>query len=245
MPRHDGRKPNDLRPVKTKRRYTRSAAGSVLFQAGKTTVLCTASVENKVPPWMIGQGRGWVTAEYSMLPGSTSPRKARDRGGKIDGRTTEIQRLIGRSLRAVLDFEALGSRTITVDCDVLEADGGTRTLSITGGFIALADALASIRDLLPEGHPVFLDSVAAVSVGIVDGRVLCDLDYSEDVRAEVDTNVVMTGKGQFVEVQGTAEKGTFGPDQLREQLAAATRGIEKLKALQKESLGKNWPLDSI
>ena len=163
----------------------------------------------------------------------------------MDGRTTEIQRLIGRSLRAVLDFEALGPRTITIDCDVLEADGGTRTLSITGGFIALADALASIKEALPADKPVVLDSVAAVSVGIVDGRVLCDLDYSEDVRAEVDTNVVMTGEGKFVEVQGTAEKGNFAREQLDEQLQSAKRGIEKLTSLQKESLGKNWPLDSI
>jgi ribonuclease PH len=163
----------------------------------------------------------------------------------VDGRTTEIQRLIGRSLRAIVDFEALGPRTITIDCDVLEADGGTRTLSITGGFIALADALASIKESLPTDRPVLLDSIAAVSVGIVDGLVLCDLDYSEDVRAEVDMNVVMTGQGRFVEVQGTAERGTFDAEQLSSQLAAARQGIEKLTAIQRETLGKNWPLDMI
>jgi len=244
--RHNNRPPLDLRPVTVERGFAGAAPGRVLIRAGRTTILCTASLDESVPPWKADTENptGWATAEYNMLPGSTSPRKRRDRT-KVDGRTTEIQRLIGRSLRAVLDFEALGPRTLTIDCDVLEADGGTRTLSITGGFIGMADALASIRHLLPTDKPVVLDSVAAVSVGVVDGEVLCDLDYSEDVRADVDTNVVMTGKGEFVEVQGTAEKGTFGREQLDQQLAAAQRGIEELTAMQKESLGKNWPLDSI
>ena len=244
--RHEDRAPLDLRPITIERGFTRTTPGSVLIQAGRTTVLCTASLEESVPPWKanVENPTGWVTAEYNMLPGSTSPRKRRDRT-QIDGRTTEIQRLIGRSLRAIVDFEALGPRTITIDCDVLEADGGTRTLSITGGFIALADALASIpRDLFPR-RPVLLDSVAAVSVGIVDAQVLCDLDYSEDVRAEVDMNVVMTGKGRFVEVQGTAERGTFDADQLNTQLAAARQGIETLTAIQRQTLGQNWPLDLI
>ena len=158
---------------------------------------------------MKGQGRGWITAEYNMLPGSTSPRKQRERGGKVDGRTTEIQRLIGRSLRAVVDLAALGPRMVTVDCDVLEADGGTRTLSITGGFIALVDSLAAIKDLLPADRPVLKSNIAAISVGIVGGEVVSDLDYVEDKDAEVDMNVVMTGAGEFVEVQGTAEATPF------------------------------------
>ncbi len=244
--RSDNRQPLELRPISIERGFTKATPGSVLMTAGRTTILCTASVEDSVPPWKshIENPSGWATAEYNMLPGSTSPRKRRDRT-KVDGRTTEIQRLIGRSLRAVIDFEALGPRTVTIDCDVLEADGGTRTLSITGGFIALADALASLKQLLPADRPVLLDSVAAVSVGIVDGEVLCDLDYAEDVRAEVDMNVVLTGQGKFVEVQGTAERGTFDREQLNAQLAAAEAGIRKLTAIQQESLGENWPLDSI
>ncbi len=175
--RHDGRKPDQLRPVKITRRFTRTAPGSVLFQAGGTTVLCTASVEPKVPDWMAGKGRGWLTAEYNMLPGSTSPRKKRERDGKTDGRTTEIQRLIGRSLRAIVDLDALGERTLAIDCDVLEADGGTRTASITGAYIALVDALKTLPLPLGEGRgegaaskPVLSSSVAAVSVGIVEGE---------------------------------------------------------------------------
>ncbi|HEV3022524.1 MAG TPA: ribonuclease PH, partial [Pirellulales bacterium] len=175
--RPDGRRPDELRPLKIKRRFTRAAAGSVLIQAGRTTVLCTASVAPDVPPWMKGEGRGWITAEYNMLPGSTSPRKPRERDGKVDGRTTEIQRLIGRSLRAVADLQALGERSVTVDCEVLEADGGTRTLSITGALIALVDALATIKDLAdPKRYPL-RDSVAAISVGLIDGRAVLDLDY--------------------------------------------------------------------
>jgi ribonuclease PH len=239
--RHDKRKPADIRPVKIKRGYTRSAAGSVLYQAGRTTVLCTASVEESVPPWMTGKGRGWVTAEYNMLPGSTSPRKRRDRL-KVDGRTTEIQRLIGRSLRAIVDLEALGERMITVDCDVLEADGGTRTASITGAFIALADAIRSIKELPdPQARPL-RDSVAAISAGIVDGRAVLDLDYVEDSGASVDMNVVMTGAGQFIEIQGTGEEATFSDRELNAMLKLAKSGIAALTAAQRKSLGKSWPL---
>ncbi|MCE9546948.1 MAG: ribonuclease PH [Planctomycetia bacterium] len=239
--RHDGRKADELRPLKIKRKFTRPAPGSVLIQAGRTTVLCTASVDERVPPWLVGKGQGWVTAEYSMLPGSTSPRKSREREGKTDGRTTEIQRLIGRSLRAVIDLSALGERTIAIDCDVLEADGGTRTASITGAFIALCDAVRSVKLPDPKRHPL-TDSVAAVSVGIVDGRPVLDLDYVEDVDAAVDMNVVMTGSGRYVEVQGTGEEATFSDDELAALLNLARGGIRQLVALQKESLGRQWPI---
>jgi ribonuclease PH len=237
--RHDDRDPRQLRPIKIKRRFTKSAPGSVLIQAGRTTVLCTASVDGGVPPWLNGQQRGWVTAEYNMLPGSTCPRHRRERGAKIDGRTTEIQRLIGRSLRAVTDLVRLGERTVTVDCDVLEADGGTRTLSITGAFVALVDAL---RKCLPARTRLPLnDSVAAASVGIVDGRPILDLDYREDAAATVDMNVVMTGTGQYVEVQGTGEEATFNEKQLAAMLKLARGGIADLAALQKKALGRRWP----
>lgn len=192
---------------------------------------------------MKDQNRGWVTAEYSMLPGSTQPRKPRDRGGKIDGRTTEIQRLIGRSLRAIMDLEALGPRSITVDCDVLEADGGTRTASITGAFIALADAIRSIRALPAPNKCPLRDSVAAISVGMVEGQPLLDLDYHEDVAAEVDMNVVMTGGGRFVEVQGTGEEATFTEQELSVMLSLARRGIAQLRDLQRTALGQDWPFE--
>src|SRR5262245_30423335 len=237
------RKPNELRPVKIKRHYTRTSPGSVLFQAGGTTVLCTANVETSVPPWMLGKGRGWITAEYNMLPHSTSPRKPRERSGKLDGRTNEIQRLIGRSLRAVVDLDALGERSITVDCDVLEADGGTRTAGITGAFIALVDALRSgERDLPDPSRFPLRDSVAAVSVGIVAGKAVLDLEYSQDVAADVDMNVVMTGSGRFVEIQGTGEEATFDDDELAALLKLARQGIRQLSDLQKKALGKSWPL---
>jgi ribonuclease PH len=239
--RHDGRRNDELRPIKIKRRYTRPAPGSVLIQSGRTTVLCTASIDPQVPPWMKGEGRGWVTAEYSMLPGSTQPRKARDRGAKIDGRTTEIQRLIGRSLRAVIDLTALGERCITVDCDVLEADGGTRTASITGALVALIDAIHSIKDLPDPGRFPLRDSVAAISVGMVDGRPVLDLDYAEDAAAAVDMNVVMTGTGQFVEVQGTGEETTFSEAELTAMLKLGRAGIKQLVEVQRAALGKTWP----
>lgn len=195
-------------------------------------MLCTASIDEKVPDWMLASGKGWVTAEYNMLPASTSPRKPRERM-KVDGRTTEIQRLIGRSLRAVVDMAALGPRQITVDCDVLQADGGTRTASVTGGWIALADAMESMRDRWPDPQrSPLLDSVAAVSVGIVDGSPSLDLDYERDSRADVDMNVVMTGGGRFVEVQGTGEQATFDQPQLLAMLDLARQGIAELTRLQ-------------
>lgn len=230
--RHDGRQTDELRPITIQRNFIGAAPGRVLYQSGRTTVLCTASIDENVPPWMEGKGRGWVTAEYSMLPGSTAPRKRRDRGGKIDGRTTEIQRLIGRSLRAVVDLEKLGERTITIDCDVLEADGGTRTASITGAYIALTDALATIQEDL-TANPL-LDAVAAISVGIVNDRPVLDLDYIEDSSASVDMNVVMTGSGRFVEIQGTGEEATFDDNDLTKLLALARSGIAELVTLQKQ-----------
>ncbi len=235
------RKPQELRPVKIKRKFTRPSAGSILYQCGGTTVLCTASIEDSVPPWMVGKGKGWITAEYNMLPGSTSPRKRRDRS-KVDGRTTEIQRLIGRSLRAVANLEALGERQITVDCDVLEADGGTRTASITGGFLALSDAICGMRQELPDPNQFPLrDSVAAISCGIVGGKAFLDLDYELDFAAAVDLNVVMTGRGQYVEIQGTGEEATFTEDELSDLLQLARRGIKQLTDIQKKALGRTWP----
>jgi len=236
------RRASELRPTKIKRGYTRMSPGSVRIEAGGTTVLCTASVEPKVPDWLKGKGKGWITAEYNMLPHSTSPRKARERGLKIDGRTTEIQRLIGRSLRSVADLVLLGERSILVDCDVLEADGGTRTASITGGFIALVDCLRSIQKELPDPARFPLtDSVAAISVGIVDGKAALDLDYAQDVDADVDMNVVMTGSGRFVEIQGTGEEATFSDDDLAALLKLAKSGIRELRDIQRKSLGKAWP----
>ena len=235
------RKPNEIRPVKIKRKYTNKTAGSVLYQSGETVVLCTASVDENVPPWMEKSGKGWITAEYNMLPGSTSPRKRRDRN-KVDGRTTEIQRLIGRSFRAVANLEALGPRQITVDCDVLQADGGTRTASITGGMIALIDAIASIKKDLPDPKKFPLrDTVAAISVGIVDGKAVSDLDYPMDFAAAVDMNVIMTGKGQFVEIQGTGEEATFSEKELSALLKLAKGSIKQLVAKQKSALGRRWP----
>lgn len=239
------RRPNQLREVKAKRRFTRSSPGSVLYQAGRTVVLCTASVSDEVPRWMEGQGRGWITAEYNMLPGSTSPRKSRERGGKLGGRTTEIQRLIGRGLRAVADLEALGERSVTVDCDVLEADGGTRTASVTAALIAIVDALVSVRKELPDPKRFPLrDTVAAVSVGIVNGRIVLDLDYEQDSAASVDMNVVMTGGGQLVEVQGTGEEATFSEDELMSMLQLARRGVRQLVDMQRRTLGRHWMFDA-
>lgn len=240
--RHDQRRSDQLRPVRIQRGFTAVPGGSVLIESGNTKILCTASVEDQVPPWMAGKGRGWITAEYSMLPGSTSPRKRRERQ-KVDGRSTEIQRLVGRSLRAVADLDRLGERMITVDCDVLQADGGTRTASITASLIALVDCLATIpAESLPDPNtPVLRTSVAAVSVGIVDGQVVVDLDYVEDAAAAVDMNVVMTGSGQFVEVQGTGEEATFSESQLTEMLGLARSGIEQLARIQQDALADCWP----
>lgn len=233
--RNDGRSPSDLRPLSFDRGFGAKDAGSVVVRAGNTVVLCTASVSDEVPKWMAGKGRGWVTSEYNMLPGSTTPRKPRDRQ-KVDGRTTEIQRLIGRSLRAVVDQASLGERMVTVDCDVLQADGGTRTASITGGYVALYKALASCDDLDPAGEWPLKDSVAAISAGVVEGRVLLDLDYSEDSTAEVDMNVVMTGGQQFIEVQGTGEGGVFSGSQLQDLLTVCQQGIRQLTAAQEVAI---------
>ncbi len=234
---------DQLRPFRLQRHFTKPTPGSVLVSAGETIVLCTASVNEDVPPWMKNEEnpRGWITAEYSMLPGSTSPRKRRDRA-KVDGRTTEIQRLIGRSLRAVADLSALGPRQITVDCDVLQADGGTRTASITGAFVALVDAINSCRQYLPDPNVYPLqDSIAAVSVGIVNDQATLDLDYKLDFAAQVDMNIVMTGQGNFIEVQGTGEESTFTEQQLAELIALGKIGTQSLTNLQQEALGDDWP----
>jgi ribonuclease PH len=240
--RRDGRQDDELRPLKFRRRYTRQAPGSVLVQAGRTTVLCTCTVEVAVPPFLVGSGQGWLTAEYGMLPGSTGTRKTRDRGGKVDGRIVEIQRLIGRSLRAVVDLGKLGERTMWIDCDVLEADGGTRTASINGAFVALVDALVARKDLFAL-REVVRDSVAAASVGICAGEPILDLDYREDKDAEVDMNLVMTGQGRYVEVQGAGEEATFTRGQLDALLKLGAVGIEQITRLQRKALGANWPLD--
>ena len=242
--RSDGRtEDNQLRSFQIQRGFTKNAPGSVLISCGKTVVLCTASVESHVPPWLEGKGKGWVTAEYNMLPGSTSPRKRRDRS-KVDGRTTEIQRLIGRSLRSIVDLEKLGEQMITVDCDVLDADGGTRTTSITGAFIALVDAIRSIDTFADGSSTPLTDNVAAISVGIVDGRPVLDLDYTEDFAAAVDMNVVMTGAGRFVEVQGTGEEATFSEEELGALLGLAKKGVAELTQIQKAQLGELWPFRS-
>ncbi len=227
---------DQLRDVQIQRGYLESNPASVLYRCGQTIVLCTASLEPSVPPWLEGKGKGWVTAEYNMLPGSTSPRKRRERGGKIDGRTTEIQRLIGRSLRSIIDLKLLGENMITVDCDVLQADGGTRTASITGGFIALADAVAAAVPGSTIGNGPLVDSVAAISAGLIDGKVKLDLDYELDVAADVDMNVIMTGGGRFVEIQGTGEEATFDDDQLAQLLRLAKKGIQELTQHQKSAL---------
>ena len=241
--RPDGRANDQLREIAIERQSFGAAPGRVLISAGNTVVLCTASVSEDLPSWKLAQDQptGWVTAEYSMLPGSTPGRKSRDRG-RVDGRTTEIQRLIGRSLRSVVDMRALGPRMVTVDCDVLSADGGTRTLAITGGFVALVDAVCQEADPSCVASKVFIDSVAAVSVGIVEGEPRLDLPYVEDSRADVDFNVVMTGSGQLIEVQGTAERAPFSRSELDAQLDLATAGILTLKKKQKDALGSTWPL---
>ncbi|HEX3621819.1 MAG TPA: ribonuclease PH [Acidimicrobiales bacterium] len=235
--RRDGRQPDDLRPLTFVRDYTEMAAGSVLVSMGRTRVLCTASVDERVPPWMRGKGTGWVTAEYSMLPGSTPDRSDREvNKGKPSGRTQEIQRLIGRSLRSVMDMKLLGERQIVLDCDVLQADGGTRTASISGAYVALHDALTRlvVAGRLPV-HPI-TTACAAVSVGVVDAIGMLDLDYSEDVRAEVDMNVVMTATGRFVEVQGTAEGQPFSRSELDDLLGLAEHGIASILDAQAELL---------
>jgi ribonuclease PH len=231
--RSDGRDPAQLRPVSIEPGFIDTAAGSVLFSIGRTRLVCTAMVEESVPPWMRGRGTGWVTSEYGMLPGSTSERKARDAArGKQDGRTVEIQRLIGRSLRSVVDFKALGERTVWIDCDVIQADGGTRCAAICGGYVALQLALTALVDSGRVRELPLTDAVAAVSVGIVDGTPLLDLAYEEDSRADVDMNVVISGTGRMIEVQATAERTPFGRASLDELLGLAAAGIEQIAALQ-------------
>jgi len=237
MTRVDGRQPSDLRPIRLQRGWLDHAAGSVLVEFGRTRVLCAASASGGVPRWRKDSGLGWVTAEYAMLPSSTHTRSDRESvKGRIGGRTHEISRLVGRSLRAIIDYKALGENTITLDCDVLQADGGTRTAAITGAYVALVDAVAHLRrEGLVKGEPL-TGSVAAVSVGIIDGIPMLDLCYEEDVRAGTDMNVVMTGAGHFVEVQGTAEGTPFDREELNALLDVAADGCAELTRLQQEAL---------
>ncbi|MDP6054410.1 MAG: ribonuclease PH [Candidatus Latescibacteria bacterium] len=235
--RIDGRSMDQLRPVEIKRNYLRHAEGSALITMGGTTVLCSASVDEYVPSFLKGSGKGWVTAEYGMLPRSTNTRVSRDgRRGSISGRTQEIQRLIGRSLRAVFDLGSLGERSILIDCDVLEADGGTRTASITGSYVALYDAVRWLQNRNLVDSSLIKDSVAAISVGIIDGTPMLDLCYAEDSNADVDMNIVMTGSGAMVEIQGTAEQNPFTTDQLNTMLDLGRQGIEQLVTMQKQVL---------
>ena len=236
--RPSGRRPDQLRPVTITRHFSKHAEGSVLVGFGDTRVICTASVEDRVPPFRRNSGKGWVTAEYGMLPRATTTRNQREStAGKVGGRTQEIQRLIGRSLRAVTRLEEMGERTIWVDCDVIQADGGTRTASITGGFVALALALLKMREAGQIAALPLRDFVAAASVGIIGGEPMLDLAYEEDSRADVDMNIVQTGDGRFVEVQGTAEAAPFGRDALVSLLDLAQEGIRQLNALQREIVG--------
>ncbi|MBL8259618.1 MAG: ribonuclease PH [Candidatus Competibacteraceae bacterium] len=236
--RPSNRAADELRPIRITRQFTRHAEGSVLVEFGDTRVICTASVEERVPPFLKGKGRGWVTAEYGMLPRSTHTRTQREASrGRPDGRTMEIQRLIGRSLRAVMDLEALGERTLTVDCDVIQADGGTRTAAITGGFVALADAVRHLMGKKSVKKNPLHGQVASVSVGIYRGAPVLDLDYAEDSEAETDMNVVMNDAGAFIEVQGTAEGHAFRLEELHAMLALARAGIERLLGEQREALG--------
>jgi ribonuclease PH len=236
--RSDKRPPNELRATTITPNYLMHAEGSVLIEAGNTKVICTASVEDRVPPFLRNSGKGWVTAEYGMLPRATTTRMQREASqGKVGGRTQEIQRLIGRSLRSVTNLPALGERTVWVDCDVIQADGGTRTASITGAFVALALALEKLRDKGVISVIPLIDHVAAISVGIVDGEPLLDLAYDDDSRAEVDMNIVKTGSGQFIEVQGTAEGLPFGRDSLNALLELADDGIRRLVEKQKAIVG--------
>ena len=236
--RNDGRQPNELRSVTITANVNKHAEGSVMIEFGDTKVICTASVEERVPPFMKGQGKGWVTAEYAMLPRATHSRNQREAAkGKLTGRTMEIQRLIGRALRSVVDLQALGERTITLDCDVIQADGGTRTTSITGAFVALAIAVNKLSANVNFSKFPIRDFLASVSVGVIGERALLDLNYEEVSKAKVDMNVVMTGQGRFVEVQGTGEEATFSREELNELLALAEGGINELFAKQREVLG--------
>lgn len=236
--RIDGRRANELRPLRIETGYLKFAAGSALIRAGDTAVLCAASIREEVPEFLSGKGRGWITAEYAMLPASTQQRKPRESAGKIDGRSMEIRRIIGRALRAAVDLEKLGERTIWLDCDVLQADGGTRTLAVTGAWVALALAVQQLNaKKLLKANPI-INQVAAVSVGIVNGTPLLDLNYVEDSRAEVDMNVVLTSTGKFIEVQGTAEGEPFDKKGLDRMLTLAEAGCRKLMAAQRTALKK-------
>jgi ribonuclease PH len=240
-PRKDGREHDELRPVTIERGWSDQAEGSALISFGRTRVLCTASFTNGVPRWMAGRGKGWVTAEYSMLPRSTNDRMDRESvKGKIGGRTHEISRLIGRSLRAVVDMKSLGENTLVLDCDVLQADGGTRTAAITGAYVAMADAIewGRSKKFIGQNAKPLIDSVAAVSVGIIDGTPMLDLMYTEDSRAETDMNVVVTGRGLFIEVQGTAEGAPFDRNELNSLLDLAVGGAADLTALQVKALAQ-------
>jgi len=242
MSRVDGREANQLRKVTIERNWSEHAEGSALISFGSTKVLCTASFTPGVPRWKVGKGEGWVTAEYAMLPRATHDRNDRESiKGKVGGRTHEISRLIGRALRAAVDFKALGENTIVIDCDVLQADGGTRTAAITGAYVALVDAInyGIKHGHIPANNKVIVDSIAAVSVGIIDGEPMLDLAYTEDVRAETDMNVVVTGKGKFVEVQGTAEAAPFDRDELNALLDLAILGTAELTQLQTAALEQN------
>ena len=236
MPRHDGRAPDEPRAISFQRHYTSRSQGSVLTTFGETKVLCTAMVTEGVPNFMKGKGRGWLTAEYSMLPSSTSERKSRDRSGRIDGRSVEIQRLIGRALRAVVDLDGMTERTLWIDCDVLQADGGTRTTAISGAWVALHDALSWMDERRVLRSWPLRDQLAAVSVGVVDGEPMCDLDYAEDSGAGTDMNLVMTGSGTFIEVQGSAEGAPFDRAQLDAMLAMGERAIQRIFELQSAAL---------
>lgn len=239
MLRSNGRKVGEIRPVKITRNYTKYAEGSVLIEVGDTKVICNASVEEKVPPFLKGLGKGWVTAEYSMLPRATGVRTIREAArGKLGGRTMEIQRLIGRALRSVINLEALGERTITIDCDVIQADGGTRTASMTGAFVALVDALNGLVERKALKQIPLRDYMAAISVGRLKGEVILDLNYQEDSAAEVDMNIVMTGAGEFIEIQGTGEEATFSRQDMEAMFSYAEAGIKELIAKQKEALGE-------
>jgi ribonuclease PH len=237
--RIDGRKTDEMRPVLIGRNYTKFAHGSVLIEVGNTRVICTASVEESVPPHKKNTGQGWITAEYSLLPGSTPKRVSRESSrGKVGGRTHEIQRLIGRSMRAIVDLSAIGERTIWIDCDVIQADGGTRVASITGAYVALVDAIRWLKNNVEITGEPLLGSVAAVSVGVVDGVSLLDLCYEEDVSADVDMNIVLTGDGEYIELQGTAEKQTFSEEELAQMIGQAKKGISELTLIQKDALDK-------
>ena len=226
MSRRDGRTPDQIRPIEIQRRFTTASPGSVLYRCGGTHVFVTATIDERVPKWMSGRGSGWVTAEYAMLPGSTGDRKSRDRNGRVDGRTMEIQRLVGRALRAVVDMKALGERTIWLDCDVMQADGGTRTACVNAAYVALCDALRTYKFKKPLGQWPVREPLGAISAGIVGGEALVDLDYSEDHRADVDMNVIMTASGQFLELQGTGETRPFSPEELDAILSLSRAGID-------------------